>query len=313
MNYYYKVYGLNVVSDYKLKNVIEIDKVEDIDVEIVAENLPESLLKESQEEKERGYGWTYHFQKRWGFAHFINHGTFLIKDGSKISYQLKEQYDEFYVSEIFVCLCLNIIMMQKGILSFHGSGIVRKEKGIIICGQSGAGKSTLTTELIESGSKFLSDDIVPVSVNQEVTAYPSYPQRKLCGDVVKKKNIDKESISIFREDHERTKYAINQSKDFIGTPIKVDRIYCLKLDDCETVRMDEISGSDKLKYVIDNIFGKEYYDMMGFGMEQMKKAIKVTNAIRVFVITRPRGKDTLKEIVEQLDRSLEEDIPVACK
>lgn len=305
--YYYKLYGLTIVSDYALKNVMQIKMLEHVDVEIKMEILPTSILQESQSEVIRGYGWVYHFEKKWGFARFVKYGTFLITEGKKISYQLKSSFNEFFVSEIIVCLCLQVILMQRGIISLHGSCIERNRKGIIISGESGAGKSTLTTELLESGSRFLSDDIVPLSAGQEVIAYSSYPQRKLCEDVINRKKIDRGSISIFEEEHEKIKFAINQSKSFRVDPIKIDRMYILKKEDCNNIKFREIRGSDKLKYVIDSIFGKTYYDTMGFGMEQMKQAIKITETIRIYVITRPINKDTTKQIVDIFERSLTED------
>ena len=311
--YYYSIYGLHIVSDYKLINVIEEEETEYTDVEIKAERLPDHLLKETQSEMERGSGWVYYFQKKWGFARYINHGVFEVSNGNKITYQLKSTYNEFYVSEILVCLCLNIIMMQRGSVSLHGSCVRRNGKGIIISGDSGAGKSTVTTELIETGSCFLSDDIVPISADERIVAHSSYPQRKLCADVIERKRVDRKLISVFEEENEPDKYAINQSDQFIKGSIMIDAMYILKIDNCEEIRIEEKSGSDKLKCVIDNIFGKKYYDMMGFGMEQMKQAIMIANSVRIFVITRPRHKDTVKEIVEQIDRSLAEKMPLERK
>lgn len=306
--YYYKIYGLNIDSDYRLKNVIKLDKIEHVDVEIIAMKLPDKIVDVQESEIERGHGWVYHLEKTWGFVRFVNYGSFLIEEGSKISYQLKGTYNEFYVSEIISCLCLNIIMMQRGTITFHGSCVERKEKGIIISGDSGAGKSTITTELIESGSSFLSDDIVPVTVEHDVSAWASYPQRKLCEDVINKKKVDKKRISVFQEDNQKDKYAINQSEDFRTEPIKLDWMYILKVEDCEQIKIEEITGSDKLKYIINSIFGRTYYNYMGFGMEQMKKAIKIAEAIKVCVITRPANIDTSKEIVDIIDRSIENDM-----
>ena len=104
--------------------------------------------------------------------------------------------------------------MQRGDILFHGSCVYRNNKSFLICGESGAGKSTLTSELINRGAQYLTDDITPVTFeDNQIIAQSGYPKRKLCKDTADSYMIKVEHFK--RVPHEeREKYNICQLDHF---------------------------------------------------------------------------------------------------
>jgi len=60
-------------------------------------------------------------------------------------------------------------LRRHGIFELHSAGLVEpaSEAGVVISGPSGSGKSTLTTQLAASGWKYLSDDELLLTVEQD--------------------------------------------------------------------------------------------------------------------------------------------------
>ncbi len=58
-------------------------------------------------------------------------------------------------------------------LNFHAAGIAWEDKGIILCAGSGYGKSTLTARLVAAGFRFLTDELIGVSLDSGLmTGFP---------------------------------------------------------------------------------------------------------------------------------------------
>jgi hypothetical protein len=65
------------------------------------------------------------------------------------------------------------------LLWLHAATVERNGAALLIAGQSGQGKSTLSTKLCERGWRLLSDDISPVSMEEDVVyPFPQMPRRR---------------------------------------------------------------------------------------------------------------------------------------
>src|SRR6186713_98447 len=75
-------------------------------------------------------------------------------------------YDGFQLQALELYLNSTVygaILQQRKILSLHGSCFTYQGKNIMICGDSGVGKSSLTVAFCLNGSKFITDDVSPLS------------------------------------------------------------------------------------------------------------------------------------------------------
>lgn len=302
---YYRIYGLNVESDFELLEALEIEKPSEIQVTIAQENIEKKYTEpmEIEYEMELGYGFVHH-EERWTCARFRGLAVFIVSGGNKIGYHLYEGYDKIRVNELIMDYCLGILLYQKNMLMIHGSGVYYKGKALIISGESGAGKSSLADEMLNRGYKLMADDIV--AVNQELAdtyAYPAFPMRKLCLDAVVRKGLDKSKL-ISIPDPEREKYGIILDEEYYPQKAPLGAMVIIRKGDVENPVLEEVVGADKLKYFTASFIRKELFNKVSYLNETLMKAVKVANDLPIYVLTRPDEKLTVEQQADLIEKNI---------
>ena len=181
--YYYRVYGLNIKSDIEIKEFVEINNHDSIQVTICYSEIPDRIINKFRE----GNVCDINDNDIW--FNIENIAVYHVKDGNLINYNPYENVDFYYLKTFIECTCLGFIMLQRNKIAIHGGTSVINDQAIIITGEKGAGKSSLTTALREKGYKFISDDIAPIEFGDSIEVNPGFPYQKLCYDTAKKWNI----------------------------------------------------------------------------------------------------------------------------
>lgn len=300
--FYYRIFNKKIESEYELTAMQVIEKDEDIDIRIHAGKIEQSHVVQEEKEDKNPYRCYYTYQENWAHIHFPIHGDFVIQNGNEISYQLREGYQREYVEQVLLCYCLTILLLQRKEVLIHGSAIDWNGKTLIISGDSGAGKSTLTEQLLGTERKFLSDDIVDVTLGEEVLIQPSFPLRKLCEDAALTMKYDLDKLWKI-PDPERTKYAIRQEERYQENALGLGAMVIIKIGQKEQVKIHEITGAEKIKYLSQNLFRQDVYAFIGLQQRTFMQCVKIANSMPIYVIERPEGKMTVKEqaqLVEQV-------------
>lgn len=91
-----------------------------------------------------------------------------------------EKY-ETHALEIALGPLLSVLLAQRGVFCLHGSSLAGVDEAICFVGESGAGKSTLAAYLGSNiqAMRRVADDVVPVRLDDLLTALPGYPQLKI--------------------------------------------------------------------------------------------------------------------------------------
>ncbi|MDO5291870.1 MAG: hypothetical protein Q4F05_03875 [bacterium] len=308
--YRYRVFGLNIASDFCLTGINEKNDFDQADVEIIQGGVNPDLLKIPEEEKNSTVGYWYFGNDDWVCVRERRNGVFYMKDGKSIHYELFEGYDPHYVKQLILCVSMAIIRVQRGLISIHGSCVEWKGKGFIISGDSGAGKSTFTTELLQHGAGFLTDDICAITFMQDMPyVQPSFPQRKLCEDAVKRFGYDTEKLEKL-PDIEKGKYMVDQVESFLETPSELGGIIVIKPGEYEKVSLKEITGAEKLKYVIDNLIKLDVYSHLGKDADMYRASLKVAGKVSIYELKRPINKDTLQQMMDAFNGLQREEMAI---
>lgn len=306
--YYYKIFGLTVKSDYRFEEAFEIEKkdIENIDVIIEEKELPPEIVGETEEEKRKGEINVQFCERNRGWFRRYGYGSFMITNGDKIEYQLVSDSDRLMINQIFLCLAFFYILYQRGIIAMHGSGLVWNGKTLIVSGQSGSGKSSLAEAILKQGAKFLADDTVAVTVDENgVYAAPAYPQQKLCPDQITEEMRKNYNMVLLPEDADVAKYGVRMPDRFCSVPQKLDALIILQKDDkISNPVISEINGSDKIKYLIQNLYKYETYTRVGLEADIFKKCIKMANEIKIYLISRPAVGMTVDKQLELVNKVL---------
>lgn len=306
--YYYKIYGLYIDSDYEFSELFPIDKPTYTDIHIKNTDLSH-MLNTNYENASFKDKFCHICDYRDSIISYIFpcQGVFIIKDGDTIEYYLTKTCSHIFVTHFLLCFCFGAILRQRNILTLHGSGILYNNKMISVSGESGSGKSSLADGLLAKGGYFLADDAIALSIenknNQNIfIANPTMPFRKLCTDALKNYDLNK---LIKLESSEKNKYALLiEPKDFYNVPTPLDAIFIIEKSPVDAPAIREITGSDKLTYIVKNLYQKKIYDNLGLKKELFTKCILLANCVPIYVISRPLTGYTVNEQIELIEKTI---------
>jgi|LSQX01.2.fsa_nt_gb hypothetical protein len=294
--YKYKIFGLNIISDIELSELMPADGP--IDVEINTGKVPECLNDS--------------FKRNDTFQASKNEFLFMVKDiakfyvvnGNKITIESFKDVPTASVKVFLLATAFCLLLLQRGILPIHGSALVVDGKGIIITGTSGAGKSTLSNALLNGGAAFLADDLSPLALHDDGSVWiqPGFPQQKLCEDTAQRAGVDTSTLT--RVEVDLNKYILPVSDSFVNKSIKLATICELNITDKDTVSVTRLKGLDKLTVIINQTFKTKLMPFTNMGKEHFRLCAGISKSIQVFRLYRPENKFTTSEQIELLRKEL---------
>lgn len=296
--WFYKVYGLIVESDIEIPELLSIDNnVNKIDIKITKDKIPNKVI-----EKIPSYSWFKYDVNSMVFT-VKNIGSFYIYDGKNIVVQPSENADKQGIKTFILGTSFGMILLQRNEVAIHGGSILIGENAIILTGQSGAGKSTLTNAFRQYKYPFMADDVSStIELQDEIFIEPAYPQQKICRDAMEKMGYRVEDFKLI--DEGREKYVIPTHKSFIKEKRKLQAIFEIEPYDGEEVKIEEVSGGEKMKTILRNIYRIEIIASHGIPPAYFKKVINIAKNTLVFRIKRPRDQFSVDRQIELIERNL---------
>ncbi|MGU8138798.1 ATP-binding cassette domain-containing protein [Clostridium perfringens] len=296
--WFYKVYGLIVESDIEIPELLSIDKNENkVDIKIKKDIIPKDVI-----EKIPSYSWFKYDVDSMVFT-VKNIGSFYIYDGNNIIVQPSENADNQGIKTFILGTSFGMILLQRNKVAIHGGAILIGENAIILTGQSGAGKSTLTNAFRQYEYPFMADDVSStIELQDEIFIEPAYPQQKICKDAMKKMGYNISNFKLI--DEEREKYIIPTHESFVKEKRKLQAIFEIEPYDGEEVKIEEISGGEKMKTILRNIYRIEIIAPHGIPPAYFKKVINIAKNTLVFRIKRPKNQFSVDRQIELIEREL---------
>lgn len=297
--YYYRVYGINIKSDIKIDELLQVDAFNHDDIVTVSRGI---MPKEVQTLHKQGK--FVALSSKQIYLYIPGIATYYINNGNKIIIEPYYKSDEKMVNIYFIGCVLGILMHQRGRVSIHGATIVKNNKAIIVAGECGVGKSTLSTQLRNKEYQFISDDVAAIKLNNKPYVMPGFPYQKLCEDIVEKLGYDKEKYNSFTSDS-KIKYLIPVKEKFIDHSIELYAIFELTIGEVDEVTIEKVSGHNKLEKILNNLFCKNYINPCeAMNKEYFKQCIDIAKNINVYRIIRPYGKFTVDEQIKLIENEI---------
>lgn len=232
-----------------------------------------------------------------------NIGSFYIYDGKNIVVQPSENADNQGIKTFILGTSFGMILLQRNKVAIHGGAILIGENAIILTGQSGAGKSTLTNYFRHYEYPFMADDVCStIELQDEIFIEPAYPQQKICRDAMEKMGYRIDDFKLIDEDRE--KYVIPTHESFVKEKRKLKAIFEIEPYDGEEVKIEEVSGGEKMKIILRNIYRIEIIVPHGIPPTYFKKVINIAKNTLVFRIKRPRDQFSVDRQIELIEREL---------
>jgi hypothetical protein len=299
--YNYKVYGLNIESEIVLPELLTKDYKEGVcaDVAISYGSMPKDISTEIEEGK------LFKFKKEKMWFLIKNVAKYYILNGDTIIVEPYNNANSHDVKAFLLGSAFGMLFIQRHTIAIHGGTVVVGGRAIVITGEQGAGKSTLTSALREKGYFFMADDVSVIGKRKDTkhVIHPGYPQQKLCRDAMEKMGYNIEAFK--RIDEGRDKYAIPVHKSFIKESMPMGALFEIAIGESPHVEIEEITGIEKLKLLLKNIYRVEVTQYLGGNPEYFKKCLELAKTVPFFKIKRPKEKFSVEEQIGVIEKVLE--------
>ncbi|MBR4146146.1 MAG: hypothetical protein IKU06_11920 [Lachnospiraceae bacterium] len=286
--FYYKLYDRIFKSDIQLFNIPQIT---------VSDPIADVIIHAGQFDYEEITQNRYNFILRKDFTIVrIKYGALRINTGNEILYSIKEGYNPECITPYIMGWGIAFVLTQMGYSAFHCSALTYNDQCFFVSGVSGAGKSTTALELIKHGCKYLCDDIAIVDSYENMNIPPAFPIQKVCPDV----SLNLDDNLLYSINNDRGKYSYLNISDYCDTPKRLSVIFSLMTGDVPCVEVKEITGIDKFLRIIECLFLELQYALSHLPDEEKFRCLKIAGNVRLYMITRPKDKNTLDEITNTI-------------
>ena len=306
--YRYSLYGFIAESNTEFPQLLVCNEPGEAQITIdISEGTSlrekyKSILEEGRINFFTEYGVWFHNQA----------GDFLVEtmgDKTRMVCEKFEDTDVRIARSFLLGNCIALAMTQRKKIVLHGSTVAMGDKTVLVCGDSGTGKSTTSMALLDGGNKLLADDISVLDVEKDglVYSYPGFPEQKLCRDAAVDNGFDLDELTYIDED--RDKFSVDRRDIFLTEKRKVDAMVSLHLvrpegaDDeyVNGVRLKLIDGAEKVNAITSRFFLDWLYGYgLGLAPEEMLKCVSMAGQINIIDVTRIKGAETKKEIVDRI-------------
>jgi hypothetical protein len=190
------------------------------------------------------------------------------------------------------------ILLQRKILPLHGSAIVINDEAYAIVGNSGAGKSTLASAFLKKGYQLLSDDVIPVTMNEEglPIVTPAYPQQKLWVESLHEFGM---TADCYRPIIDReTKFAIPVKDQFVSYEVPLAGIIELTKTKEDEIMMRPVQNLERFSLLFAHTYRNFFIAPAGLMEWHFKTTALIVNKMKLFQLKRPISRFTAHELTE---------------
>ncbi|MEH7444064.1 aldolase [Bacillus sp. JJ1122] len=235
-------------------------------------------------------------------------GTFLIEDGKKIMVYPMKDSDHNKIRLYILGTCIGVLLMQRKVLTLHGSAIAIDGKAYAFIGHSGAGKSTLASTFINKGYQLLSDDIIPLLMNEEGRPYviPTYPQQKLWQESLQNFGLDSSAFSPLFE--RETKFAIPVHSSFCKDPLPLGGVFEITKTEEDHVKINPIQNLERFHTLYNHTFRHSLIPRLGLMEWHFTESAGVIKKIKMYQVQRPSNVFTASELLEKILKVINEEM-----
>ncbi|MGG1629482.1 aldolase [Rossellomorea sp. NRS-1567] len=299
-NTIYKAFGLYISSEIRLPEVpIASILMNDVNVKIELGDLTECWSQKGTEGKIVVLEEMIVFKVK-------NLAIFSIQEGKRVIVSPLSEWDENKTRLYLLGTCMGVILLQRGMIPLHGSAIVIDGKAYGIVGDSGVGKSTLTTAFIKAGYKFLSDDVIAVSLSKRNIPFvnPSYPQQKLWQDSLDVFGFDSNQFKpLFDREN---KYAVPVEKNFHAEPKPLAGIIELIKTEDRHLEICQLSNLNKVHTLYKHTFRNFLVQRLSLLDWHFHFSTEIANQIQIHQMKRPSRGVAPEQLVHHLLTLIEE-------
>lgn len=295
LHYSYTVFGLSIISEIPLPELIPIE-ADDV-------SNPKILLKLGEVQKpEEGlentfYGRMQIYNTGFYFLTLEDFGSFYLTKEDEYTLITMHVVDEsqlVYLKSWLYGSVLTAALQMNDRFALHASAVIVNDELFMFCGNSGIGKSTLASQLHSRGYNIFSDDKCVLfwhKSEERFYAYPTLRIARLWKDATDKINDTSflespQSVALKKE-----KYQYLLSEDvYISTPKPIKRIYRIhNLPEDRKLQVFNPTGVRKIKQLQAQTHRLNFVKGLGKTKVHWEYLEQIIKKVSYAVLGRPRN------------------------
>lgn len=299
----YRGFGLNILSEIAFREFAESDFSGEADLKILLGATPVALEGDDVVKRAR-----VEFRRSEYLLKVHDVANYYVKGGREAIIEPFENSDPDSVRLFFLSSGIAAALHQQGRIPLHASGVHTKDGVVLFIGESGAGKSTTISLLQQHGYRIFTDDVCVIDNSDlgegRISVFPSYPVVKLWSNTIEELSVDTNSLEHFRLRKHIPKVGI--VTDDIGTDkFEVSKIIIIKKENhAIAVHIDQLHGIDVFRQLQKQTYRRNQVDPMGIRQEHFQAVSAICSKVPVFTMIRPTVGNTFSEVVNCLNRFL---------
>lgn len=222
-------------------------------------------------------------------------GSFRITNSKNIEWSpLNNMVPEEDIRIFLLGSAFGALLIQKGILLFHGNALQKDGKAIACLGHSGSGKSTLAYALMQEGWELLADDLVAITKDGYVL--PGIQRIKLWRDSAEAFGLDTNSLLPIRKGVE--KYSIDFKSQNEPRKNKLLTIYLIFNQEIEikdkrikTLNKEKVAA----KRLINQVFRPRFVKGLKRESDNFIAISKLIKSVPVKILPKPAGIEMMQK------------------
>ena len=303
----YSIYGLSLESDVQLHTVLEPSPNSPYlrftcTTEDVVRDVDRILLYESPERGENGAAMFELY--RVGEAFLISYPKsvdFYISTDT-IRCHLHDPNLLWWVKILLLGPILSFWLELKGMLCLHASAIVTEQGAAGFLAFSKAGKTSIAASFVQSGAALLTDDILPVLVDEDgkVMARSGYPQMRMWPEQAEYFAGDANRFPRVHPHKSKVRVPVRELGTFHEQPAKLRALFLPQRQDpsiAGDITIDPMGTQDALMLLLSSSFpAPATRHVPEIQASRLEVASRIIEEVDLYRLNYPEGYDRLSDV-----------------
>lgn len=222
---------------------------------------------------------------------------YLVTGGDHVRVSL---YGDEYLAGVYLAgMVSNVLLIQRGIITFHASSIITETGAVLFLGPSGIGKSSILAALLNRNYSMLSDDTsgIVLDADKGLTVLPAFSCTRLQVDTLKMVGWRVPAQTLMREGVD--KYSLPVER-FHSTPAPLRSVYILTRKDIQDVRIKRLALLPAFKWLRKYVYKKGILAAAGHQLKLFRTLEEISNTRLVSLVERPMHSFLIDTLADRI-------------